>query len=81
MIVKDLLEQSPEEDTAREFLALCAENPLENKSSGDKDLLQPYLALIARIKTVAPIETGALGVIVVLYLAETLTCNIEDLID
>jgi hypothetical protein len=60
MIVKDLLEQSPEEDTAREFLALYAENPPKINASGDKDLLQPYLALIARIKTVAPIETGAL---------------------
>jgi hypothetical protein len=60
MIVKDLLEQSSEEDIAREFLVLCAENTIESHVTEGRNLLQPCLTLIGRIKAIAPIETGGL---------------------
>jgi hypothetical protein len=55
MIVKDLLEQSPEEDIARELFALCAEEDTDSPAG-----LQSCLELIARIKAIAPVETDGL---------------------
>jgi hypothetical protein len=55
VIVKDLLELSPEEDIARELLALCTEDATESQED-----LQSVLKLITRIKTITPVETDGL---------------------